>query len=445
MKKRVVFLFIIVIIIFMQEKSFAKYVIEYTNQIAQISIDTKKPEIQFTSYTNTNSYKAYANKNHTIKIRISVVESNVKENYFDTEHVKILVAGNEVIPNKYTIKKVVGSTKMTIYELEISGIEGDGALQVKIPEGTIIDISDNTNKTTLLNIGVEIDNTAPAVTFSTQVTQEGKEIAEVMANEKIQTKNGWEISSEKTSMSKEFENNVSYPFPVTDYAQNTTTVDIEIKKATYMYIRFGVESVEQYWEFSTGNNEIMGKKFLANNPIEKIEMLSLATKGNVARDFIQLRVYEHTYWGEGKKYMSNSFETYAYHGYNPSADTFSSFANNGIGAMVEKEPSIIIGGDGVNNKNKTANGKDPIPEEIAKQYLHGISSLTLKLSDTSYYSIIYQIYVLGQGWQKVAQNGEEAVYKYDKPMSACRISIIPNTEKQYLIDQWNKDIGTNNM
>ena len=445
MKKKVVFLFIIVIIIFMQEKSFAKYVIEYTNQVAQINIDTKIPEIKFMSYTNTNIYKAYANKTHTIKIKIQVIESNTKENYFDTEHVKILVGGNEVKPGNYTIKRVAGSTKMAIYELELSGIEGDGNLQIEVPKGTVIDISNNQNEKTILNIGLKIDNTAPAVTVSTQVTQEGKEIANVSANEGIQERNGWERNLEGTSMSKEFENNVSYPFPVTDYAQNTTTVNIEIKKATYMYIKFGGESLEQYWEFSTGNNEIIGKRFLANNPIEKIEMMSLSTKGNVAKDFIQTRIYEHTYWGEGARYSSSSYEKICSHGYYPSADAFSSYANNGIEGMVDREISLVFGGDGVNRAGKKALGSYAIPEEIAKQYLHGISSLTLKLSDTSYYSIVYQIYIVGQGWQEVKQNGEEAIYQYDKPMSACRISIIPNTEKQYLIDLWNKDIGTNNM
>lgn len=445
MKKRVVFLFIIVMIIFMQEKSFAKYVIEYTNQVAQISIDTKKPEIKLFGYRNTNSYKAYANKTHKLTIRIQVLESNVKENYFDIEHVKVLVGGKVTIPKSYTIKKSVGSTKMTVYDLEMSGLEGDGILQVEVPEGTVIDISDNRNENTIVDTGIQIDNTPPVVTVSNQVTEEGKVIANVQANELIRIKDGWEINSDKMSMNKEFENNVSYPFPVTDYAQNTTTVDIEIKNATYMYLRWGVLSKLQGWEFSTGNNEIMGKSFLANNPIEKIEMFSLLKNGNVSNDFIQMRIYEHTYWGEGAVYISDGFEKFSYHGYCPSANEFSSFASNGDFGMVAQKLSLLMGGDGVNVANKSSSTGTRIPPEIAKQYLHGISSLTIKLNDNSYYSVIYQIYVLGQGWQKVMQNGEEAIYQHDKPMSACRISIIPNTEKQYLMDLWNKDAGTNNF
>ena len=34
---------------------------------------------------------------------------------------------------------------------------------------------------------------------------------------------------------------------------------------------------------------------------------------------------------------------------------------------------------------------------------------------------------------------------YNKPMSAIRVALVPNTEKQYVIDLWNKDVGTSNM
>lgn len=69
----------------------------------------------------------------------------------------------------------------------------------------------------------------------------------------------------------------------------------------------------------------------------------------------------------------------------------------------------------------------------------------MKLKDESYYSIVYQILVNGKGWLKTCSDGEEAMYKLKKPMSAIRLALVPKTEKQYVTDLWNKDIGTNKI
>ena len=69
----------------------------------------------------------------------------------------------------------------------------------------------------------------------------------------------------------------------------------------------------------------------------------------------------------------------------------------------------------------------------------------MKLKDTSYYSIVYQILVNNHGWQSAVSDGQETMYRYNRPMSAFRMALIPKTEKQYLINSWNKDVGTYNM
>lgn len=94
------------------------------------------------------------------------------------------------------------------------------------------------------------------------------------------------------------------------------------------------------------------------------------------------------------------------------------------------------------NKGNTSNG---IPEDISTQHLFGISALRIKLKDTSYYSIVYQIWVQNQGWLEAKSDDIETKYSYDKPISGYRVSLIPKTEKQYLIDFWNKDIGSDNI
>ena len=69
----------------------------------------------------------------------------------------------------------------------------------------------------------------------------------------------------------------------------------------------------------------------------------------------------------------------------------------------------------------------------------------MKLKDYSYFSIIYQILVNEVGWVSACSDGQECMYFKDKPMSAFRIALVPKTEKQYVIDTWNKDIGTFNI
>ena len=105
-----------------------------------------------------------------------------------------------------------------------------------------------------------------------------------------------------------------------------------------------------------------------------------------------------------------------------------------------------FGGIGLNfpNKNDTS-GKNPIPSEIANQNLYGISSISFKLTDSSIFSIVYQTYIKNQGWQKVCSDGEESILNFNKPISGIRMNIVPKTDKQYLIDFWNEDIGTSNI
>ena len=69
----------------------------------------------------------------------------------------------------------------------------------------------------------------------------------------------------------------------------------------------------------------------------------------------------------------------------------------------------------------------------------GLSGIALSLDDYSEYSIVYQIYIKGVGWLPCKYNGEETMYSYDKPMSAIRINIVPNSQRQYLVDYWNAD------
>lgn len=445
MKKRVVFLLSLLLVLTITTISDAKYVIQYTNTVANIKIDLTPPQIKLFSTRNSNSlFPKYANRTHDITIEIKVVENNIYENHFDKENVKILVGENEVIPKNFEIEKCIDTGKIILYQVKLNQVLGDGKLRIKVKEGTIKNISDQVNEETIIDTGIKIDNTSPIIGFTQQEKENKKVIANLKANEAIRDVNGWTLTQDRRILSKEFESNVYYPLKVMDLAQNTAQIDIDITKATYFNIKYGALNQKTKWSFGDGNHKVAGEETILENGIETTEMFSLLLEGEIEKDFIQVQNYIHTYWGEGKHAISYTYETDYCHGYNPSENTYVSFAN-GDKAYVNGKISLIMGGDGVNRANSKGIGGKAIPEEIAKQYLFGISGLKMKLKEETNYSIVYQIWVKNQGWQKAVSDGEEAVYSHDKPMGGYRMAVIPKTEKQYIIDFWNEDIGTNNV
>lgn len=68
--------------------------------------------------------------------------------------------------------------------------------------------------------------------------------------------------------------------------------------------------------------------------------------------------------------------------------------------------------------------------------------ITSRLKDISDFSIIFQAYNKDIGWSKVVSDPKENSLQSGKPVHAFRINFVPKTEKQYLIDFWNHDIGT---
>lgn len=330
------------------------------------------------------------------------------------------------------------------YEIRLSGIEGNGKLKIRVPAGTIKDIAGNINEETIIDTKVMIDNIAPAVTYTQEEIEEGKVLAKFEANEEIRPVNAWKITEEKI-LTKEFENNVRYPFYITDYAQNITKAEVNVTKATKIIINTLGRSHYAPDEWGEGKNEIIGKEMIKKNPLYKMELIFFRPEGNVEKDFIGMKIYMHTGWGEGSSALSNSTERFYYHGYNPIEAEYATMENKWMSPMNNGKYGIALGGNGVNEPGERSMQGVRLPEEYTGKYLFGISGLSFKLKDESYYSIVYQVWVNGYGWQKVASDGEEAMYEHDKPFGAYRVALIPKTEKQYLIDEWTNDVGTNNM
>ena len=81
MKRKIAFLFCVIIIVFCKENH-AKYIVEQTILIAEINIDTIFPEIELISITETPEKEQYK-----VNFQIKVVENNIKINKFNKENI----------------------------------------------------------------------------------------------------------------------------------------------------------------------------------------------------------------------------------------------------------------------------------------------------------------------------------------------------------------------
>lgn len=444
--KSIIFILIVIFFIGISSTVYGKYIFEQTKIVANINIDRNPPQIELISIKNTNNgYENYANKTHTITTRVKVIEKNIKTNNFNKESIQVLLEEEEIDKKEIEIKQIEKVNDYIIYDIILTNIEGNGILKIKMPSSIIIDTSNNINEEIVIDTKIKIDNISPNTIFEEKEVEEGKVEANIISNEAIRSINGWKVSENNMILTKEFSNNLSYKIEITDLAQNKSQVEINITKATSIILEYASFNQTVGWSFGNDNNGIAGKEAILKDSKLKTEMLAFHTSGNIDDDFIQVQTYVHTYWGEGCKAIGMSYENIYNHGYNPDDDTYSTMSN-GDKIYLNKNVHVLFGGDGMNLANrKDITKKEAIPEELAEKYLFGISGLKIKLKDYSEYSIIYQIFIDEYGWQETVSDGQEALYSYDKPMTAYRIVLVPKTEKQYIIDEWNKDIGTNNI
>lgn len=413
-----------------------------------MNIDRTKPKIELIEIQNTNTnYPKYANKTHTISFKIKVTEKKIKENNFVKDFFGFKLDENNIniAEDNFSIKEIESTNEGKIYKIDIKGIIGNGKLSMQIKEGAIIDKGGLKSESQNIQTGITIDNTAPVGKFKEVKIQDGKVNGEITLSENIRKIDGWSFKDNNLKITKEFTNNISYQLPITDYAGNTSNVDINITQATYINIVYASHNSCIGWSFGYGNYDVAGKDAIKVNPVYRTEALAFNISGNVDKDFVQANTYIYTYWGEGSKGKCTTSGLIYNYGYNPGKNAFKSMNSNDL-ITINSKKYFQFGGSGINGYlNTDANSQNPIPGEVANKYKYGISGITMKLKDYSQYSIIYQILVNGAGWVKTASDGSECTYNHNTPMSAFRIALVPKTEKQYVINQWNKDVGTFNM
>ena len=424
----------------------AKYIIQNEFYIANLNIDRTKPKIELISITNTNTgYESYANKTHTIKVTVKITDKNLKDIFCDKEHVKVKIDDNYINIENIEFKKTKDSQEEKVYEIKLQNIEENGKLKIEFIEGTVIDVAELKNNKIEFDTSIEIDNILPDGKLVENKISDGKVNAIINFNENIRNLEGWKFSEDKLKAEKEFTNNISYQLPIIDYAGNKSIVEISITQATYINIIYASHNSEVGWTFGYGNYDIAGSKAIIENPIYKTEALAFNISGNIEADFVQAKTYIYTHWGEGSVGRCFTSGTLYNYGYNPNNGTYKSMNSNDLVTIGNKK-YFQFGGSAMNAYSNTdINGNGPISKEINLQYPYGICGINVKLKDYSEFSVVYQILIDGVGWISATSDGKESIYSKVKPMSAFRIALIPKTEKQYVLNTWNKDVGTFNL
>lgn len=276
------------------------------------------------------------------------------------------------------------------------------------------------------------------VYFQKQPVKTGKSKAELQLSEPIRPISGWENSNLR--LTKEFLACVSYPLTLTDLAQNSSTTLINIQNATYVSLEYGQHDDYSIFSFAS-NGGIVAPNTITSNSICKANCIYTRLLGNIPDGSLQGRAYVHTYWGKDSYNVCIYSELPYFHGYNPASGWFNVGTDNWLYHQGRKLTQF--GGIGLNRASTSP--FHPLPSDIANQYLFGVSSIQFRLQNLPDLSVVYQCYVKDVGWLPASCDGEENGYQHDKPISSFRMNLVPKTEKQHLLDFWNRDVGTNHI
>ncbi len=442
-KKTKILISLIFIFIFYLSTSitFAKYVIEDIHLVAKLNIDRCKPVIDLIDITTSNiGYTTYANKTHIISGHIKITERNIIRNDLSENTLQIQVANNLITPNFKSFSLVSENENEKIYEFSFTNSIGDGNLSIITPSGIVEDKSGLINDKKIFSTNITIDNIPPVATFKEIASNNQKSIAELTINEPIRPVSSWTLSNNNHTLTKEFSHYISYALPIMDYAQNSSEGIINIQNATNILLEYGTYDAYSGQTIVTGGS-ISAPNTITSNSICKSEDIYMRLSGDINESILQGRIYLYTHWKDGAKGNCRYSELPYYHGYNPTSDTewFTMGSKNSL--RYQKKIFTQLGGRGLNIENAVAsNVATPIPSDIAKQYLYGISGIQFRLNTSSEFSIVYQAYVKDIGWLPASSDGEENYYRHDKPISAFRMNLVPKSEKQHLINYWNRDV-----
>ncbi len=406
---------------------------ESSANIIITNIDKNPPIAEIIEIKNTNTgYEKYANNTHKITIKIKISDENkIIDNL---KELKILVGGRENNCTK-EINKIEEKENYIIYEIQLENIEENGNLLIKILLDSFEDIVGNKMSEKTLNTGIEIDNISPIIEYNQNKLEDGKILAQIIGNEKIRKITGWELDESQKINSKKFISDIIYQKEVKDLAGNIANIEINVKDSEFLKLEYMGHISERGW--IKAENNFVGT-IQSGNKL-KIEAIAFRTGEKVEKDFVQFSAYAYTHWGENS-YAKDRITNMIYnHGWNPLSGYKT--MENAEFANIYNEKYIELSGAGINEMGATdLNGNNPIPFEEANKYTYGVSGLKLDLKTHEENSIIYQIYLNDVGWLKTCKNGEQAMYASNRPIEAMKIAVVPTSEMEEIIAQWNKNI-----
>lgn len=416
--------------------------IEDIQTVATLDIDGGKPTVEILDITSTNDfYPSRARKCHFVSGHLKIIERNLVRNDLTIDTLKIVVgkryylSEKDITPVDFKSFSLVSETALEkIYEFSFTNVDGFGTLGFIIPEGSLEDTYGLTNEKLILTSNLVIDNTPPLFSFEELPGSDGKTIARIRLSESVKPIEGWEESAYGLVLKKEFSNPVSYLLHLEDYASNPIEVLIDIKNANAISLEYGTYDELSHQTLVSGG-EISSPNTISSNSLAKTESIFLRASDSL---FLQGRVYMHTHLKNSTSLSCSYSQLPYYPHYNPISP--SQWWNIGSDHTLTYSDRIFtqFGGYGCNHS-------DVIPSSIASQFLYGISGLQFRLENHPDLSVVYQCYVKDIGWLPVSCDGEENFYQHDKPISSFRMNLIPSNQKQFLIDFWNRDIGTHSV
>ena len=127
---------------------------------ASFKADTFKPVVAI----NGNASVSYANSSATITVPLKITDltSGIDTNTFTDSDITVKVGTTTVTPTK-SLKYNSVSNGVYSYTLTLSGVTGNGALNLSVGAGMVVDKAGNKNNTASISTNVIIDNTAPTL------------------------------------------------------------------------------------------------------------------------------------------------------------------------------------------------------------------------------------------------------------------------------------------
>lgn len=213
------------LMICLKSNVWAKYIMDYQEQIIQINFDQTKPKITISAIQNTNQgYETFANQKAIIILQLNFSETIQQKEGINKNNILIKVEDKNIIPQVFRIEKPEGNTQKLI----LQGISGNGKLNINIKQGSISDLVGWKNEEINLSTGIYIDNSPPEVTFITENASEGETIGIIQAEKPIRPIQGWEQSNGQRIWKKVFKEKVIFPVAI-DYAGNASGQEVKIE------------------------------------------------------------------------------------------------------------------------------------------------------------------------------------------------------------------------